>query len=667
MLKKAHKAHKKRIKAVGALGLQKHVHSKKQFAKLPRMSIPQSFLDEIRNRLTLSEVIGKRVSVTRAGREFKACCPFHREKTPSFTINDDKQFYHCFGCGAHGDVLGFVMQNDGLNFIEAVEMLSADAGLTMPKPDPMAVERAEKTKDLYALMDEATSWMQAQITLAENAAVLEYLEKRGLNQAARDTFRIGYAPHDGQALRKHLKAAGYNDQEMISVGLAKESARGGEPYIFFRERVMFPVLNRQKKVVAFGGRVLPEHMQTPSRGDYTPAKYINTAETVLFDKGRMLYGEPQAREASREGHTLIVTEGYMDVIACYMAGFKGAVAPMGTALTDDQIMSLWSMQGDSQNTPVLCFDGDNAGRRAGARACENLFPLLKAGKSARFAFLPEGEDPDTLLRASGREGLRSVLMGALSMFDFMWMSHTAGRKFDTPEARAGLTKALNGKIAKIGDGEVQKHYRELVKTRISETFFTSYNNRQAPSNKGGSGRGNNKPHMKKPSGRIKPRAPVAQKTAMGERILMAAILNNPAIYNDVEELLGGLVLGNHAYDQMRQRVLMIMEEQDALEEDALRTTLIAELRSQGFAEEIGDIACESVYVHAAFSRIGGVERIGHGEAVTQWKAIYDGLHGNTMGQEVKQGWMNALENADEAEEGRLKDMVQSKAQGEHTG
>jgi DNA primase len=602
-------------------------------------------------------VIGKRVKVTRAGREFKACCPFHREKTPSFTINDDKQFYHCFGCGAHGDVLGFVMQNDGLSFMEAVEQLSADAGLTMPKPDPMAAQKAEKTKDLYALMDEATNWMQAQIMQAENAAVLDYLEKRGLNQAARETFRIGFAPNDGQALRKHLKAAGYSDQEMLDVGLLKESARGGEPYIFFRERVMFPVLNRQNKVVAFGGRILPDHMRTPSRGDYTPAKYMNTPETVLFDKGRMLYGEPHARAASREGHTLIVTEGYMDVIACYVAGFKGAVAPMGTALTDDQIMSLWSMQGDSQNTPVLCFDGDNAGRRAGARACENLFPLLKAGKSARFSFLPEGEDPDSLLRSSGREGLRSVLMGALSMFDFMWTSHTAGRKFDTPEARAGLTKTLNGKIAQIGDAEVQKHYRELVKTRISETFFTSYNKKSAPGN--GKGRGG-KPQMKRPgAGRIKPRAPVAQKNTMGERILMAAILNNPSLFNDVEELLGNMALSNYAYDQMRQRVLMIMEEQDEVEEEALHYILMNELQSHGFAEEIGDILCESVYVHAAFSRIGGVGRIGHGESAAQWKAVYEGLQGTNMDQEVKQGWMNAIENADEAEEARLKDMMQS--------
>ena len=324
------------------------------------MSIPPRFLDEIRNRLTLSDIIGRRISVKRAGREHKACCPFHKEKTPSFTINDDKQFYHCFGCGAHGDVIGFVMQHDNLSFMDAVEMLSADAGLQMPKPDPQAIQKAKKEKGLHELMDEATRWMSEQMVSASHKDVLDYVENRGMNEEIRNCFRLGYAPTDGQALRKFLTDKDFTDAQMLEVGLLKESTRGGDPYIFFRDRVMFPVADRRGRVVAFGGRILPEHIrpQNPN-SDFTPPKYINTSDTTLFDKGRMLYAEGLARQAAREGHTVLVTEGYMDVIACHKAGFKGAVAPMGTALTEEQIISLWSMIPEGEKSPEKSYDEYN--------------------------------------------------------------------------------------------------------------------------------------------------------------------------------------------------------------------------------------------------------------------------------------------------------------------
>ena len=615
------------------------------------MSISQGFLEEIRSRLSLSDVIGQRIKVTRAGREYKACCPFHHEKTPSFTINDDKQFYHCFGCGAHGDVLKFVMEHDGLGFVEAVEMLAGQAGLQMPKFDPKAQEKNDKRKRLLELMDEAASWMQDQLLSAEYANVLSYAHERGLNEAAIKSFRIGFAPGDGQALRKYLTAKGYRDQEMMTVGLLKESTRGGQPYIFFRDRLMFPVADRRGNIVAFGGRILPDEMRPPDRGDYKPAKYINTSETPLFDKGRMLYGEFLARPAAREGHTLLVTEGYMDVIACYSAGFKGAVAPMGTALTDEQITLLWSMSGEDGKDPVLCFDGDAAGRRAASRACENLLPLIKAGRSARFAFLPDGDDPDSILKSSGRDAFKKVLMSSYSLFDFIWAVQTGGRKFDTPEARAGLQKSLNDSVSRIQDADVQKHYRELIRSRISDTFFTS---RKKPSNNGygnkGYGAKGNKPAP------IKPRAPMAQqKWLIQERMLLAALINNPYIFDDVEEQLGMMVMRAPRHDLLRQHLLMNYETSGAVDNGELHSIL----KNAGFEQEINDILNESVYVHAAFCRPYDSETEEAGRVSQLWLAVYNEMNGRSIEQEIKREWQEAWQNSDEEMESRLKDIVQS--------
>lgn len=627
------------------------------------MSISPRFLDELRSRLTLSEMIGKRIKITRAGREYKACCPFHHEKSPSFTINDDKQFYHCFGCGAHGDVIKFTMEHDGLGFMEALELLCSEAGMQMPKPDPKAAQKAEKEKDLYACMDMAASWFQEQMLQPQNLEILSYIDKRGVDEKARELFRIGYAPSDGQALRKYLNDQGYEDKELIQLGLLKASSRGGQPYTFFRDRVMFPVMDRRGRVVAFGGRILPDHMRPKDRGDFTPPKYINTSDTPLFDKGRMLYGEHLARNAARDGHTLVVTEGYMDVIACHSAGFKGAVAPMGTALTDNQIASLWSMQVDDQKQPVLCFDGDNAGRRAAGRACENLLPLLKAGKSARFAFLPEGEDPDSLLKSGGREALQNILRSALSLFDFLWLSHTAGRKFDTPEARAGLDKSIMADVARISDGEVQRHYRELVKTQISESFFRNrYQNLQkagASSSQGGARNNSSSQKYKPKPKRPVPRSPLAQRDIVGAKILLAAVINNPSLYEEVDDALGRIVIPHYTYDMLRQNLVTILSDEHEISALDLKKMLL----ERGFDEEMGDILNESVYVHAAFSRPEAMENIERSECVSKWRSIYEALQDTLLNQEIKQGWKQAILESDETKEGVLKDMVQDKKSG----
>jgi len=619
------------------------------------MSIPPRFLDDIRNRLTLSEIIGRRISVKRAGRESKACCPFHKEKSPSFTINDDKQFYHCFGCGAHGDVIGFVMQHDNLSFMDAVETLAADAGLQMPKPDPMAAKKAEKQRGLHELMDEATSWMQEQAANAQNNDVLEYLEQRGMDEAVRNGFRLGYAPADGQALRKAMIAKGFNDSQMLEVGILKKSTKGGDPYVFFRDRVMFPVADRRGRVVAFGGRILPEHIRpTNPNSDYKPAKYINSSDTPLFDKGQMLYAESIARQAAREGHTVLVTEGYMDVIACHKAGFKGAVAPMGTALTEEQILSLWQMIPDGEKSPILCFDGDNAGRAAAGRACQRILPLLKPDQSARFAFLPDGEDPDSLIRGQGANAFKSFLQAALPLFDFIWASHTAGRTFETPEQRAGLEKSLYDDVSKIQDTNIQRHYKNLVRDKISETFFRR--------NYSGGAKGG-KPQMRKPNTRpnvVKLRKPQRGNDEPKHRILLAAVLNHPIIYSTVEESFGAFEIQNQTLNQIRQHIILALEENPDLDFEALQ----AHFTDQGLHKEIRDICCESVYVHAAFCRPVKTDDIDYGEIAQNWLALFESLKSGMMDEEIRDGWKQAMVSANQDEEEKLSNLIKSRVQDE---
>ena len=367
------------------------------------MYISPRFMAELRDRLTLSEIVGRRVKLTRAGREFKGCCPFHNEKTPSFYVNDDKQFYHCFGCGAHGDAVGFVMQNSNISFIEAVEMLAGEAGLEVPQQTPQEIQKAKQQKDLYDLMEAATQFFEEKLYRPAGKEALQYLQQRGVKEDSLSSFRIGFAPDDAQALYRHLRKEGYSEEQMIESSLIRPSKKGGDPYAFFRERVMFPVTDRRGRVVAYGGRILPDHLRAPDRGSFKPPKYMNSSDTPLFHKGRMLYGESHARQAASDGELVIVVEGYLDVIACFEAGWRGAVAPLGTAMTEDQIASLWKMIPDDRKVPVLCFDGDEAGRRAAARACERILPLLKPNHSARIAFLPEGQDPDSLIKAQGKK------------------------------------------------------------------------------------------------------------------------------------------------------------------------------------------------------------------------------------------------------------------------
>ncbi len=577
------------------------------------MTITPRFMDELRTRLTLSEVIGRKVRLTRAGREFKGCCPFHTEKTPSFYVNDDKQFYHCFGCGAHGDVIGFAMQHDNQSFIEAVETLATEAGMEVPKATPLEVEKAKKQKSFYSLLEDATKWMEKQLRAPENAEAYRYMIERGNTEEQLNNFRVGYAPTDPQSIRKAMQTLDYNDKDMIEAGILRESKNAKEPYAFFRDRIMFPVTDRRGRVVAFGGRILPDHLRPPDRGDYVPAKYMNSSDTPLFHKGEMLYGEPRARQAAIDGQDIIVVEGYVDVMACVKAGYEGAVAPLGTALTEDQIMVLWKMIPKQHKIPTLCFDGDNAGRRAAARAVERILPLLKADHSAKIAFLPDGQDPDSLINGAGKKAFQTVIQSALSLVDFIWMYNTQTQDFTTPESRAGLSKTLQNFALQISDRDVQHYYRQDFREKINKAFSKNY---------GGSYQGQNKKPFQNWHNKNK-----AQNQGMvsikrpqftgGQNKLLAAFLNHPSLMDYYEEEVGLLEINQPRLDSLRQNMIDILLENP----QTIQQELHQKLNEQGFESELRGLLNHNLYALARFARPSATIE----EAVEGWKIMYDSL------------------------------------------
>lgn len=609
------------------------------------MALGSHFLDELRNRVTLSEVIGRRVKITRAGREYKACCPFHHEKTPSFTVNDDKQFYHCFGCGAHGDVIKFVMEHDNLGFMDAVEMLAAEAGMQVPKQTPQERAKVKEEKDLYDLLEDTTAYFEACLFEPRHSDALNYLLNRGISRETIKAFRIGFAPDDMQVLRKVLQQKGYSDTDMIKAAVLRPAKdKGKEPYAFFRDRVMFPVPDRRGRIVAFGGRILPEHLRPPQRSDFTPPKYMNSTETPLFHKGRMLYGEPTARKAAAEGRVLILVEGYMDVIACGQVGIGGALAPMGTAVTEEQIFSMWKMIPDFNKVPILCFDGDNAGRKAAGRVCERILPLLEPGKSVRFAFMPDGEDPDSLIRNSGAQGFKDVIRGAVSLFDFIWGSYTQGRKLNTPDEKASIKKQLENEIARIVHRDVQDMYRGALRERISKVFYPP---RQAY--KFGKGQSYGAANVS-----LRPPKPAhSRKESLFPKVMLAGLINHPFIFESVEEVLSAVAFKTPRLEQLRQDVCLYLSG----EPDVGHDDLISYLNNKGYAQEISDICNESVYVHASFCSPSANEE----NILSKWLEYWNDYNAAGLEEEIHDGWKRAYLDSSEQEEEKLRSLLSAKA------
>ncbi|MFZ2100940.1 MAG: DNA primase, partial [Oricola sp.] len=411
------------------------------------MRFPQSFLEEIRDRVPISDVIGKRVSwdkrKTNAPRgDYWACCPFHGEKTPSFHCEDKKGRYHCFGCGVTGDHFRFLTELEGISFPEAVQQVAELAGVPMPERDPDAERREQVRSTLYDVMDMAVAFFEAQLQTSVGAKARAYLRDRGLSGATQKKFRLGYAPDSRNALKEHLAARGATREQVEACGLVVFGEDIPVSYDRFRDRIMFPIEDARGRTIAFGGRALSPDV---------PAKYLNSPDTELFHKGNVLYNFRRARETVRGTGTIIAVEGYMDVIALDQAGVSNAVAPLGTALTENQLDLLWRVTPE----PVLCFDGDKAGVRAAWRSLELALPGLKPGRSVRYALLPEGKDPDDLVKQGGREAFDAVLKAAKPLADMLWSRETSGKVFDTPEQRAQLEKTLREATGLIQDESVR--------------------------------------------------------------------------------------------------------------------------------------------------------------------------------------------------------------------
>jgi len=415
------------------------------------MAVPPEFIEDLRQRVPLSDVVGRRVKLIRKGRRHSGLCPFHAEKTPSFSVVDDDGFYHCFGCGVHGDAISFLREMDGLEFMEAVERLAEMAGLAVPRTVPQDPAASRQRKAALDILEETTLFFEAALRRDDGRGATRYLKQRGLDSAIVKTYRIGYSPRMG--LRAALKDKGFSDEDMLAAGVIRKSDRDGSLYDYFRDRVMFPIENRQGNVIAFGARAL---------GDAQP-KYLNSGEGPTFSKKAVLYGWVQAREGLRRNLPLVVAEGYMDVIAIHHSGAAAAVAPLGTALTPEQIALLWKLHDE----PVLCFDGDAAGQRAQTRALERILPLLEPGRSARLAVLPEGKDPDDLIAASGPEGFRKVIGTARSLIDSLWEQVQAEFDIRQPEARAQFWQAVRGHVRSIGNNQVRSAYGDEIESRIA--------------------------------------------------------------------------------------------------------------------------------------------------------------------------------------------------------
>src|ERR1700720_4778696 len=421
------------------------------------MRFTPQFLDELRARLPVSEVVGRRVKLKRAGREWKGLSPFQQEKSPSFTVNDQKGFYHDFSSGKHGDIISFLMEAEGVVFAEAVERLASMAGMPLPAATPDAARHEQRRKTLYDVMDLAAKFFADTLASRHGAKARGYLGDRAISPATQLQFRIGYAPPDRFALKEHLGQAGIATEDMIAAGLLVAGDDIPVPYDRFRDRAMFPIMDMRGRVIAFGGRALEKDVA---------AKYMNSPETPLFHKGDNLYNLAPARLATHNGSPLVVVEGYVDVIAMVGAGFPGSVAPLGTALTENQLSLLWKMADE----PILCFDGDKAGQKAAWRAADLALPLLKPGKSLRFALLPEGQDPDDLARTSGRGAIEEVISAARGLAEVIWSREIEGGTYATPERRAALEARIGELTNGIRDEVVRRHYRQNFSERLLRPF-----------------------------------------------------------------------------------------------------------------------------------------------------------------------------------------------------
>jgi len=533
------------------------------------MTLTPQFLDELRARTLLSSVIAPHVKLTKAGREWKACCPFHNEKTPSFTVNDEKGFYHCFGCSAHGDAIRFLTDNRGLPFMDAVKELAAKAGMEVPAPDPRAQEKAQRDSTLHDVMAAAQGWFAEQLHTGEGAAARDYLKARGISPLTVQRFGIGFAPDGRTRLKTALKDQG--EDQLVDCGLLIRpdpstslgtGERAKETYDRFRGRVMIPIRDQRGRVIGFGGRIL---------GAGEP-KYLNSPETVLFDKGRTLYNIDRAGPASRKADRVIVVEGYMDVIGLDGAGIAETVAPNGTALTEAQLGLLWRLD----PAPILCFDGDAAGQKAAIRAAVRALPHLAPERTLRFVALPAGQDPDDLVRSGGRAAIDALLDAPEPLVERLWRHERDLTPLSTPEERAGLRQRLVDHAAAIGDRSLAQLYREEWLGRFADLTARP---RQSPAGRSDGRRGHWQPGrgfvpLEPPTGAVARAIGAGGIDLPTARAILTGLALYPAAIADHAEALAHLPFGDRSAAQVRDRLLDAALSGQPLDRPGIATILL---------------------------------------------------------------------------------------------
>lgn len=546
------------------------------------MRFAPHILDEIRSRLPVSHVVSRKVALKKKGREFAGLSPFKTEKTPSFFVNDQKGFYHCFATGEHGDIFTFVMKTEGLSFPEAVERLASDAGVQLPKASPGQEAQQDERQRLYDLLQNAARYFQNQLRTGEGRLAAEYLTRRGLSRETLVNFGLGYAPNNRTALKSHLANAGFTIRDMALSGMLIHGEDIAEPYDRFRHRIMFPITDTKGRVIAFGGRALDPDQ---------PAKYLNSPETPLFHKGHVLYNAHTARPSAFEKSRIIAVEGYMDVIALNQAGFAEAVAPLGTALTASQLQALWRMTPE----PFLCFDGDGAGRKAAYRAIDTALPILQPGHSLSFVFLPDGCDPDDLVRTGGAEPFETLLKDARPMSQVLFDREWRSGDWSTPERRAKLELQIRKLTASITDGSVRAHYERDMRDRLFKAWAPTQKSRdksatsRQPSHADrhrsagdtftGQATGPGRPRRRDAAGPPAPSAALIDSLlAKGpvvtapyrEALILQTLLNHPWLIDDEAETIASLPLTSAPLNELRGAILSAHASQNSLDRKALR-------------------------------------------------------------------------------------------------
>ncbi|MEC9346141.1 MAG: DNA primase [Pseudomonadota bacterium] len=521
------------------------------------MAFPKHFIDELRARTDLVSIVGQRVALKKRGRDHWGCCPFHNEKSASFKVSEDRDDYHCFGCGAHGTAFDFVMQTESLSFPEAVERLAEAAGMQVPQVAPQEREKADRLSRLAEANEAATKWFQSQLHGAAGAAARDYLGRRGLGEQAIAEFRLGFAPDRNDALKAALLDRGFREDELVEAGLIARPDDGRPSYDRFRNRLMFPIGDRRGRVIAFGGRALGE----------ARAKYLNSPDTPLFDKGHSLYNHAMAREAAREAGTVVVVEGYMDAIALAEAGIRNVVAPLGTALTENQIEMLWRMTAE----PVICLDGDAAGLRAAHRAAERALSILKPGRSLRFALMPEGLDPDDLVRQRGPAAAREALARTTSSTEMLWQGLVEGRPLDTPERKAALEADIDRLLTQVTDETVRVHYRNDLRARMFDAVRATRPARPLPGRPGRPGFRREAPESVAALKSIQANSPLRTR----EEAILAALLRWPELAVRYEHELDDLHLVHDDLDHCLLAIRDAVSREPGLDSDGLARHLDA--------------------------------------------------------------------------------------------